>query len=130
MRADEITLTLPRERPFYGIANLVLGGIASRLSVTYEDLEDLQIALESLLERDGRGGDVTLTLRVRDDAIEASVGPFDSILRDELERDPGGDVRLRRILETVVDDVAVGEQEDGHWVKLTKRVTTAKGGAG
>ena len=34
---DEIRLTLPRERPFYGIAHLVLGGLAVRLDLTVRD---------------------------------------------------------------------------------------------
>jgi len=47
---DEITLTVPRERPFYRVAHLVLGGLAVRLDLTYDTLEDLQaIAPRELL---------------------------------------------------------------------------------
>lgn len=117
---DEITLMLPRERPFIGVANLVLGGLASRLSVTVETLEDLQIALESLLERDSSQGEVTLALRVRPDAIEALIGPFGDAVRAELEREPGADVGLRRILDTIADSVRVGDRGGAVWVELTK----------
>ena len=47
MTADEITLALPRERPFFGVAHLVLGGLAVRLDLGFEQLEDLQVALTS-----------------------------------------------------------------------------------
>ena len=50
--ADEVTLTLPREPEFQRVAHLVLGGLAVRLNLTIENLEDMQIALDSLLERE------------------------------------------------------------------------------
>ena len=37
--------------PYHGVARLVVGGLAARLDLSYEDLEDLQLALESVLER-------------------------------------------------------------------------------
>ena len=119
---DEISLTIPCERPFYPVARLVLGGLATRLNVTVETLEDLQIALDSLLERAGDEDEVTIAIRVAGDAIETRVGPFedDSVFR-ELESGAGGPVGLRGILTTVVDDVDV-ERDRGGWVRLTKAV--------
>ena len=117
---DEITLTLPRDQSFHGIANLVLGGLASRLSVTIESLEDLQTGMESLLARDQDGGRVTVSLRVRPDGIETTVGPFSAGVRDELAGEGEGPVGLRRILETVMDRVDVDERDGSHWVELTK----------
>jgi anti-sigma regulatory factor (Ser/Thr protein kinase) len=119
---DEITLTLPREKEFYGVAHLVLGGLATRLDATYEHLEDLQLALDTLLESEGGDGEVTLTLRVDEGAITAEVGPFQGTVRDELEREPGNAVGLRRILDTVVDRVELGEREGSTWVTVTKMV--------
>ena len=42
---------MPRERPYYGVAHLVLGGVASRLDLTVEHLEELELALDGLLDR-------------------------------------------------------------------------------
>ena len=51
---------------------------------------------------------------------EGDIGPLPvESLRPELERDPGGDVTLRRILDTVVDGYELGG--DG-WLELTKHV--------
>ncbi len=123
---DEITLTLPRERPFYRIAHLVLGGLAVRLDLTFEHLEDLQLALAGVLDRHEEGGDVTVGVRVHENSIRTRVGPFagDS-LRRELERDPGEHLSLRRLLDTVVDGVELREEEGGLWIELTKAVRTA-----
>ena len=48
---DEFTITIPRERPFATVAGLVVGGIAARHDVTLDVLDDLQLALDGLLER-------------------------------------------------------------------------------
>lgn len=116
--ADEITLVLPREEEFAPVANLVLGGIAARIDLTVERLEDLELALESLLEREAPGP-VTVNIEVDDSVLRACVGPFEPAALDELERD---DVSfgLRRILETVCDTVELEERESGRWVQLTK----------
>ena len=124
MTVDEITLTLPRHKPFFRIAHLVLGGLAVRLDVTYEHLEDLQLALAGLLDRrDDDDGSITVTLRVDGERIETSVGPFDgATLRRELEQNGGEAIGLRRLLETLADRVELSERDGGHWVQLTKTV--------
>ena len=125
---DEITLTIPRERPYNGIAHLVLGGLAARLDVTIDKLEDLQVALAGVLERAGSGGDVTVELRMRDHAIEASVGPFPrGELRAELEHEDSDEMDLRRVLAAVVDRVHVGERGDADWVELRKDLSVRAG---
>lgn len=120
MTGDEITLTIPREEPFHEVAHLVLGGVAARLNLTFEHIDDLETALDTVLERAAEEGDVTVHLRLADGAIVTRVGPFAADrLRDELERDPEDDVTLRRILDTVVD----GYELDGDgWLELTKAV--------
>jgi len=119
--ADEITLTVPCEAEFTGVAHLVLGGLAVRLDLTIENLEDLELALDAILDRtDATVGDITLRMRVSDGALETIVGPLSTRLLDEIEREPDGDaLGLRRVLDSTVEDVHV----DGDWVRLTKKVT-------
>jgi hypothetical protein len=121
---DEISLTLPAERDFFRVAHLVLGGLAVRLNLTFENLEDLQLALDGLLEREPGNGEMTVRVSVGRGVVETLVGPFadEEGLRDELEREPGDDVTLRRVLDAVVDEVALEPGEGGPWVRLTKRV--------
>jgi hypothetical protein len=118
---DEVTLTVPRERDFYPVAHLVLGGLAVRLNLTLESLEDLQVALDGLLERQDASQVVTLRVRILDRGLEAELGPFDGAgLRHDLERAPGDELGLRRILDAVVDEVRVDSRDDGAWVVLHK----------
>ena len=120
MTGDEITLTIPRDASFHEVAHLVLGGVAARLNLSFESLDDLETALNAVLERAATDGEVTVRLHLTGEAIVTRVGPFSSDrLRAELERDPGEAVTLRRVLDTVVDDY--GLDVDG-WIQLTKRV--------
>jgi hypothetical protein len=119
MTGDMITLTIPREQPFHEVAHLVLGGVAARLNLTFESIDDLETALEAVLERASEDGEVTVELRLDERAIVTRVGPFTvDTLRDELDRDDDS-VGLRRILDTVLD----GYELDDGWLVLTKNVS-------
>jgi len=114
---DEITLTIPRDREFHRVAHLVLGGLALRLELTIETLEDIQIALGAILDYAASDGEVTVALQLdRAGVLETRIGPVD--LHEELDRPDDGDLNLKRVLAAVVDDVEVA----GDWVRLTKRV--------
>ncbi len=124
---DEITLTLPRHKPFYRIAHLVLGGLAVRQNITFEHLEDLQLGLAGLLDhRPEDAGDITVRVRLEGDTVSTAIGPFEEdVLSRELDahRDED-DVTLRRLLDTGADRVEVRDGESGKWVELTKTVET------
>ena len=122
MSPDEITLRLPRERPFFGVAHLVIGGLAARLDLNLEQLEDLQVALAELLEQEETEQEITVSVRVEDGSIHALLGPFDHTLQERLDRQSVDGVGLRRVLETVVDGVEVTERDGSPWVELTKAV--------
>ena len=125
MTGDMITLTIPREEPFHEVAHLVLGGVAARLNLTFESIDDLETALDAVLERAAEDGDVTVQLRLADGAIVTRVGPFAADrLRAELERDSPDDVTLRRVLDTVVDSYEL--DADG-WLELTKGLAVEEG---
>lgn len=116
---DEITLTFPPRQDFHRVAHLVLGGLAVRIDLTIEDLENLQIALDSILDgTDADGGAITVRMTLRDGALETTVGPLPSHLLEEIERDHDGALGLRRVLDSTVDEVVVV----GDSVRLTKKV--------
>ena len=95
--------------------------LAKAAGVEEEDvLDDLQLAVTTLLERDEDEREVTIALRVGDETIEASVGPFDPGSVAELHEDAGEALGLRRLLDAVVDGVALREGPGGSWVELRK----------
>jgi hypothetical protein len=118
---DEFTIHIPRERPFSAVADLVVGGIAARHDVTLDVLDDLQLAVDALLEHDDADeGEVSIVLRVADGTIEASIGPLTQTTAKALEEDAGDGVGLRRLLETTMDSVSLTNRDGGPWVELRK----------
>lgn len=121
MSTDQITLTLPRERDFFRVAHLVLGGLAVRLDLTFENLEDLQLAFAELLRENG--GDVTVEVQVEDDCFRAAIGPFDGkALQAELDSEQEGSLGLRRVLTTVCDRFDVVDRDGERWIEIEKHV--------
>jgi hypothetical protein len=115
---DEITLTLPADDAFRRVAHLVLGGLPVRLDMTYESLEDLELALDTLLERTPDEEDVTVLVRVEGDELRTIVGPVGADVMRELDQEAGDGLGIRRILEAVSDRVEV----DNGNVHLLKRI--------
>ena len=66
-------LTLPTDTRFRGVATLVLGGVGTRLNLPYERVDDLQLAVLSLLEASG-GDRVTVEVAAEPEKILVSVG--------------------------------------------------------
>ena len=123
--ADSITLTLPHAKPYHGVARLVVGGLAARLQLSYEHLEDLQLALESVLEREGyvRGDQVTVRLHVTPESVVMEIGPLDPTeVRADLEPEGDDGIRLSRLLSTLVEEATLEEGDGGYRLRLEKRV--------
>lgn len=107
--ADRITLTLPTDPELRGVATLVLGGIGSRLDLRYEQVDDLQLAVLSMLDA-GAGAEVTLEVDVDGDELAVSVGP--------LAAGSGSDDALTRVLVPLVDGVTSSQRDGGEWLTL------------
>ncbi|MFL5938875.1 MAG: hypothetical protein ACJ75Q_01050 [Gaiellaceae bacterium] len=124
-----IELCIPNERPFHGVARLVVGGLAARHNLSYEALEDLQLALVTVLEGDGysTAAEIRVELEVTDEAIAMAIGPLNGeAVRADLEQSSDGDLGLGRLLGTLVEDAGVEAREDGDWLRLSKRVRGIK----
>jgi anti-sigma regulatory factor (Ser/Thr protein kinase) len=125
--SDEVKLVLPAQEDFRPIVHLVVGGLAARLDLTFDTLEDVQLALGALLARREDERDVVLTLELGE-TVRITLGPFEAAALADLEEDGSG-LGLRRVLDTVCDTVEVDKRDDGAWVELTKRaVAPARSG--
>jgi anti-sigma regulatory factor (Ser/Thr protein kinase) len=129
---DAIRLTVPHARAYHGVVRLVLGGLAARHDLPYEELEDLQIALDTLLiDAYAAGGEVTVEARLGEGVFEVSVGPLDArhldsdLARDVDERDGIG---LHRLLSTVAGGFEVERRDGGEWIRMRKELPTGAPG--
>ena len=123
--AERIELEAPLSGDFQPVVRLIIGGIAERVDFAFEEIDDLQLAVERLLAEAGQVGSVSLSFEIVDDGIRARVGPLStSAISDALAdgEPPPGVLTLRRILQTVVDSFGVETAKDGSVVvRLVKR---------
>ncbi|MGH3071620.1 MAG: hypothetical protein ACRDNB_05020 [Gaiellaceae bacterium] len=118
---DTVTISIPRDGGFRAVADLVVGGTAARHDVTLDALDDLQLALDSLLDHaEADEGEVTILLRIADHEIGLALGPVNDRIVAELEREAGDGIGLRRLLDATVDAVALSARDGGTWVELRK----------
>ena len=88
--SDRIVLTVPAGARFRSVANLVIGGIGGRANLPYERMDDLQLAVLSILDSTD-GSAVTL----------------------EVDSDDDG---LRLVLSRLVDGVAHEHRDGAEWI--------------
>jgi hypothetical protein len=122
---DAIELVTPPGRAWHAVVRLVLGGLADRLGLGFEELDDLQLAVERLLIEAGAQETVRVSVEVREQGLRLRIGPLrERAIAEALQREPRpGELTLRRILQTVVDAFGVDEAADGELlVRLEKRV--------
>ena len=131
MDVDQIALTLPADDAFHRVAHLVLGGLATRHELTVETLDDLTLALDTVLGRYADlEDDVTVRVRIGDEDVHTEVGPFHHAnVAGDLSRSAGETLDLQRILSAVCDEFSVSQREGGEWIELTKRFEPPEGRA-
>lgn len=125
---DQVVLSFPRKAQYYSVVRLVVGGLGVPMQMSYDALDDLQLAISSLLDNEDLpgSGDLELRLAVGPDSMEAILGGFPaSSVESAFDRHVEGDggLGLRKLLTTIVDDVVITPDDAGNeWVHLTKRV--------
>jgi hypothetical protein len=108
---DRILVELPATEEFRSVARLVLGGVASRFDLPVDRVEELLLAVESILLQQTDGDVVTLDVAAAPDSLRVRVGPFAELRLD--------DPAIARVLSRLVDDVSEQEDDgDGTWIEL------------
>jgi hypothetical protein len=108
-QTDRITLTIPADGRFRAVSTLVLGGLGSRLDLPYERMDDLQLAILSLLDAVD-GDEATVDVAAGDGELAITVGP----LRAGSSDDPA----LERVVSRLVDGVDSALQDGAEWITV------------
>jgi hypothetical protein len=118
MELERIELEAPLAGDFQPVVRLIIGGIAERVDFGFEEIDDLQLAVERLLAEAGSEGTVRLSFEVGDGSIRARVGPLsEGAVAEGLQGEiRPGELTLKRILQTVVDSFGVEEASGGQIV--------------
>ncbi len=120
--SDEVRLAVPATPEFLRLARVTASGLASRLGFSFDEVEDLRLAIDELcfvlIGSRGRDGMVDLRYSIDPDQLEVEgVGSF----RDD-QTDPMLAAFTKQILSALVDDYAVYRDDDGRaCFRLTKR---------
>jgi hypothetical protein len=108
---SRIALDWPHETAYGAVGRLVLSGVASRLDLSVERVDDLGLALETLMRGPVTDGRLHLEVDVVPGELRASVGAFVT--------DPLADPAIKRIVAALVGDVETVSDLGGHRVVLT-----------
>jgi len=95
---DEVRLAVPAKPEFLGLARVTAAGLASRLGFTYDQVEDLRLAIDEicfgLTGSKGRDGILELHFRLSPDALS---------VRGEGHFSVPGPVHLSELSEVILD---------------------------
>ncbi len=124
--ADRVVFEAPLDGAFKPVVRLIVAGVAERADFGFEDMDDLQLAIERLLAEAGAEGRVALTFDLSEGRIRTRIGPLrESGLAEALQdaETAPGTLTLARILSTVVDAYGVEQPDRGEIVvRLEKLV--------
>jgi serine/threonine-protein kinase RsbW len=118
---EQVRLTMPATPDLLRVARLTAASLASRLGFSFDEVEDVKIAVDELcfamIGTKGRGGSFTLVYRLHADrlVIEGASDFTEPITR------PATSELSTRILHAVVDDHEVAEGDGSVRFRLTKR---------
>ena len=128
---DEVRLAVPATPEFLRLARVTASGLASRLGFTYDEVEDLRLAIDELcfvlIGTQGRQGTVELRYAMVPGALEVEgIGSFTDEDSDGSAVDGSTDVALaafsQQILSALLDDYAVYRDDEGRsCFRLLKR---------
>jgi hypothetical protein len=122
-----ISLTLPGDRRYFRVARLVVGALTTRLELSYEQMDDLQLAVETALrEHAPAGSTVTLEIAVDPERLELAVGPVSvgpvSGSRPEPAGEGEDELTPRRLLGALVERVEIVERDGAPWIRLEEPI--------
>ena len=122
MCPDRIELTLPDDERLARVARVVVGGLSARLNASYQSLDDVQLAVESVLSewRDPCSATTTVAIDVRDGGLAIAIGP---VRARAVARSAGSrKVGVAAVLSTVVETHRLVQRGKEHWLLLEKRM--------
>lgn len=106
---DDIVLTIP-SRGYREVASLVLGGVGTRLDLSYERMDDLQLAILSLVDA-AAADEVTVRVAAEDHGLAVAVGP--------LRADAESDEALARVVGRLTDAYSTESRDGECWATVS-----------
>ena len=119
--SDEVQLVMPADPEFLRLARVTAMGLASRLSFTIDEIDDLRIAIDELLfgliGNKGRPGRVTMTYEMVESGLQVKA----TATFEDGQPTPGLTELSELILDAVVDEHELSANGTSPTFRLLKR---------
>lgn len=134
-QSDTVELVIPCRPEYVGVARLAVLGIASRMPFSYDEVEDVRLAVgEACTHAVERAGNTAATIRITSvigpkalvievkDDVQAGTAPNAPTEEAQLLEDAGVDQQGlgALLMEILVDEVVIESSSSGTTVRLTK----------
>ncbi|HEX4978656.1 MAG TPA: hypothetical protein VFV35_01205 [Acidimicrobiales bacterium] len=123
MSTDEVQLVMPADPEFLRLARVTAMGLASRLSFTIDEIDDLRIAIDELvfglIGTKGRPGRVTMRYRLQPHGLEVE----GSAEFEDTQDLPGLTELSELILDAVADEHELVRDPSAPRFRMLKRRT-------
>ncbi len=116
---DSVVVRIPRKAEWVAVARLAVAAVAIRLHFSYEEIEDLKLAVAEACThaiRTETGETITVECEPFEDSLRVRIGTDDA----EHEHDHADDIGLF-LIRSLMDDVTYGRSGE---ILMTKRITT------
>lgn len=131
MTGDRVGLSVPAKGEYAKVVRMTAAAIASRMGMSYDDVEDVRMAVEEafIYAVDGVAddGEVPVTFTTDGDTLHITVG----VGKDSSESDEENERRASLaefILDSVCDHYEFDSEADGaRWLRMAKTVKAGDG---
>ena len=122
MTHEEVRLEVPASPEYLRLARIMAAGVASRIGFTFDEVEDLRIAIDelcfSMVGPKGRAGSLRLRYVMLPDGLAVEGAAH---FTDDAHPVPGLSNLSRQILSAVTDECELEPAHDGAAFRLVKR---------
>ncbi|WP_214788393.1 anti-sigma B factor RsbW [Exiguobacterium sp. s21] len=134
---EQTVMTFPAKPEYVGVVRLVVSGIANRMGYTYDEIEDIKIAVSEACGNavqhayEDQEGEVKLTCGVHQDRLEMTIEDSGKTFADDVKRQAAPVEETTEIeslhegglglflIEALMDDVSINK-DNGVKVTMTK----------
>ncbi|MCT4778402.1 MULTISPECIES: anti-sigma B factor RsbW [Exiguobacterium] len=134
---EQTVMTFPAKPEYVGVVRLVVSGIANRMGYTYDEIEDIKIAVSEACGNavqhayEDQEGEVKLTCGVHEDRLEMTIEDSGKTFADDVKRQAAPVEETAEIeslhegglglflIEALMDDVSINK-DNGVKVTMTK----------
>ncbi|MBU0581107.1 MAG: ATP-binding protein [Candidatus Margulisbacteria bacterium] len=123
---EELSMVIPNDAQYIGVARLAVGGLASKMNFNTEDVEDIKVCLSeacnTVIQSKKLGGKIiNIYFRVEPDGLVIKVGAEGNAL-DERIWEKYHEIG-KTFVETLMDDVKyIKQKKKGTSVEMTKYI--------